>query len=640
MTLGMIDHRLKEYYEEELRFLRKLGADFARQHEEIADALRLEPNRCDDPHVERLLEGFAFLAARIHRRIDDDFTEISQALLNVIYPHYLRPLPSMSVVEFQPDPGQGSSAAGFEVEAGRTLVAPPTRGVRCRFRTCYDTTLWPVDIKEAQWQAPHELDLGGQARELAACLRLRLRCQGDLTFQELEGFERLRLFLNGDLAFVSDLYELLDNNCARVLLRTVDGSDGTPPLSLPRSCLRPVGFGEDEGMLALPRRSFLGYRLIQEYFTFPYKFFFFDLSGLGRLSSSGFGNEVEILFLIRPFEGADRDQALARFVTPETIRLGCTPITNVFEGESEPVRLNQRRPEYLIRARGSKEFPPEIYSVDEVAAVTPSAPKRVPFEPFFSYRHRVGGANGGMFWHERRHPSSWLPGAATDVSLAFVDQVGSTIYPEFPSATARLTCFNGTLPSKLSIGRERGDLDLEGGGAPIRGVLALMHPTEPIQPPLDGSLHWRLVSQLSLNYLSLVGEQAARGGGSSLSERSEAPDTGAPLRELLRLYNFGDSSVGEKHVRGIVAVESEPWYARVRGEHGLSFARGRRVRIDFDEDQFSGGGIYLLASVLERFLSLYSSMNSFCALVARVRSKHKTYTLREWEPRAGNRPLI
>jgi type VI secretion system protein ImpG len=637
----MIDHRLKEYYEEELRFLRRLGADFARQHQEIADALRLEPNRCDDPHVERLLEGFAFLAARVHRRIDDDFTEISQGLLNVVYPHYLRPIPSMSVVELQLDPAQGAATAGFTVEAGRTLVAPPTRGVRCRFRTCYDTTLWPVEVVEARWQSPHELDLGGHARDLAACLRVRLGCQGDLTFEGLPDFDRLGFFLNGDLALVSALYELLDNSCTGILARAVSGSAKTgTPVMLPKAALQPMGFGEDHGMLPNPRRSFQGYQLLQEFFTFPYKFLFFELSHLERMRATAPGKVVDLIFLIGPFEGADRDQPLGRFVSRETIRLGCTPVVNLFEGEAEPVRLSQRRPEYLIRARGSKEFPPEIFSVDEVHAVSPSAPRRIPFAPFYSYRNRSLDSEGGLFWFERRHPSSWLPGGATDVSLAFVDQGGATIYPEFPSATAQLTCFNGRLPSQLSIGAERGDLDLEGGGAPLRAILTLMHPTEPIQPPLDGSLHWRLISQLSLNYLSLVSDDPMKGPGDRVGEGGGRPRSGAPLRELLRLYNFGDSSIGEKHVRGITKVGSEPWYARVRGEQGLSFARGRRVSVEFDEDQYSGGGIYLLASVLERFLALYANMNSFTALLARVRSKHKTYTLREWEPRAGHRPLV
>ena len=636
----MIDPRLKDYYEEELRFLRRLGAEFAQQHEEIADGLRLEPNRCDDPHVERLLEGFAFLAARIHRRIDDDLAEVGQSLLTLVYPHYLRPIPSMSVVEFQPDPDQGGPSSGFRIEAGRSLVAPPTRGVRCRFRTCYDTTLWPVEVVQAKWQAPHELDLGSHSRELTAGLRLRLKCQGDLTFQELGGLESLRFFLNGDLTLVSALYEALDNACTGVLLRSGEEGGRGPTARLPRESLRPVGFAEDEGLLPYPGRSFLGFRLLQEYFTFPYKFFFIDLMGLDRLRTVAQGNTAEVVFLIGPLEGPDRDQALSRFVNKDTIRLGCTPVVNLFEGESEPVRLNQKRTEYNLRARGSKEFPPEIFSVDEVSAVTPSAPRRIPFASFFSYGNREAGEGPGRFWHERRHASTWLPGGATDVSLAFVDQAGTTVYPEFPSASAKLTCFNGRLPSMLSMGKEQGDLDLEGGGAPLRAVVALMHPTEPIQPPLDGSTHWRLISQLSLNYLSLVGEDSPERFRANRAPQISKPRSGAPLRELLRLYNFGDSGTGEKHVQGITAVDSEPWYARVRSEQGLSFARGRRIVIQLDEDHFSGGGIYLFASVIERFLAMYTSMNSFSALVARVRSKQKTYTLREWQPRAGHRPLI
>lgn len=192
----------------------------------------------------------------------------------------------------------------------------------------------------------------------------------------------------------------------------------------------------------------------------------------------------------------------------------------------------------------------------------------------------------------------------------------------------------------LSMGSAKGDLDLEGGGAPLKATVALMHPTEPIQPPLDGSIQWRLISQLSLNYLSLVGEDSPEHWRDKNAPADGKPRSGAPLRELLRLYNFGDSSTGEKHVQGITAVNSEPWYARVRGDQGLSFARGRRIVIDLDEDNFSGGGVYLFASVLERFLAMYASMNSFSALVARVRSKQKTYTLREWQPRAGFRPLI
>ena len=310
-------------------------------------------------------------------------------------------------------------------------------------------------------------------------------------------------------------------------------------------------------------------------------------------------------------------------MTRDTFRLGCTPVVNLFEIESEPIRITHRRHEYLVRAKGAtKEFSPEVFSVDSMEAVVGGSPQRVALEPFFSYRNRGAKGAAPVFWYSRRFLSSWLEDGATDVSVAFAAAEGNTLLPAFPSVSAQLTCFNGTLPTKLPIGSDA-DFHAEGGGgSALQRIVSLIHPTEPVQPPLGTSTFWRIISQFSLNYLSLV-----EGGGEA-------------LRELLRLYNFGDREIGEKHISGISGVDSEPWYARVRGEHGLSFARGRKVTMEFDEGLYSGGGIYLFASVLERFLGLYSSMNSFSKLVARVRSKQKVYTLREWEPRAGQKPLL
>ncbi len=618
----MREEGLKDYYEQELRYLRELGKEFAGQHGEVAEGLRMEAGQWVDPHVERLLEGFAFLAARVHRRMDDDFLELSQGLLNVVYPHYLRPIPSMSVVMMEVDPDQGLSS-GLAIEAGQNLVSPPAKesGVRCRFRTCYPTKLWPIKVAGAKWQSPHGLDLGRREKDITAALSLTLECQGGLRFDELE-MDDLRFYLDGDLSLTTSLHEVLDNNCHEVLVR--DSADpGRPPVVLPGSSLVPVGLGEDEGMLPLPRSSFLGYRVIQEFFTFPWKFLFLDLKGLGALKGSDFGSSIEIVFLFRSFPDPDRQEALERGVTRDTVRLGCTPVVNLFQTESEPIRVDQRRTDYLVRPKGAtRDFSPEVFSIDSMDAVVGGAPQKIPLEPFFSYRSRTSRTETPVFWHFRRFPSNWLDDGATDVSVNFVDPAGETIYPAFPSVTAGLTCFNGTLPTKLPIGT---DVDFHaegGGGSALKRIVSLMHPTPSIQPPLDSSVFWRIVSQFSLNYLSLV------------------EDGGEALRELLLLYNFGDEEIGKKHVEGITRVGSEPWYARVRGEHGLSFARGRKVTIEFDDSFYSGGGIYLLASVLERFLGLYSSMNSFSKLVARVRSKQKTYTLREWHPRAGQKPLL
>lgn len=619
----MSEEGLKDYYEQELRYLRELGREFAQRHGEVAGGLRMEAGQWADPHVERLMQGFAFLAARIHRRLDDDFAKICEALLNVIYPHFLRPIPSLSVVQLELDPDQGITS-GLEVEAGQSLVSPPTKegGIRCRFRTAYPVTLWPLRVTDASWQTPHGLGLGGQARESAACLSLKLEALGGHEFSDLQ-IHGLRFYLDGDLHFTSTLFELLDNNCTEILVRRGD-DDGSPTLRLPSTALEPVGFEADEGLLPLPRSSFLGFRLIQDYFAFPQKFMFFRLSGLERLSRADLGTSAEILFLIRRFEGSERQDILERGVNRDTIRLGCTPVVNLFSSESEPIRLDHKTSDYLIRAKGAaREFSPQVFSIDDMEAVVGSRPQRVPLDPFFSFRRRDRSGGFPVFWVPRRFPSEWLKEEdATDVRVSFVDPAGGTIYPDFPSASARLTCFNGDLPTKLGIGSDR-DFHPEGGeGSALTRITSLMHPTPPVHPPTGPKNYWQLVSQFSLNYLSIVDEGTAA------------------LREVLSLYNFGDRDVGEKHIRGIANVSSQPWSAPVHGEGGLSFARGRKITIDFEEDNFSGGGIYLFASVLERFLALYANLNSFTKLEARVRSKNRVFPLREWHPRAGLKPLL
>lgn len=615
----MSDIGLRDYYEQELRYLREAGNEFGEAHSDIAGRLRFKGGDADDPHVERLLQGFAFLAARVHARIDDDFSEICQALLNLVYPHYLRPIPSFSIVEFEPD--KGAPTAGFKIPAGASLVSPPADGVRCRFRTCYDTEVWPLRVTDAAWQSARGSGTASRGADVSALLRVRLETaeQQDLSALEIDS---LRFHLAGDLPMVSELFELLDNNCAGVLFRDVRGDGTLKPL--PDARLRPIGFSVSETLLPSPGRAFHAYQLLLEYFAFPKKFMFLELEGLEALRQSNLGDSVELLFQIRSFPGSERQEMLERSVNAGTVRLGCSPVVNLFPLE-ERLRLNERQTEHLLRDQLPKGYPYRIFSVDEVTAITSDTSMRVPMSPLFSHRHRRGESDTGLFWHARRHASGWMGKDKTDVSLAFVDLRGKTIRPKYPTVVADITAFNGTLPNDvipITQAGEEGVLELETGGAPVRRIHVLERPTLPIEPALDGSFLWSLVSQLSLNYLSLI------------------ENDGQGLRELLRLYNFGRSEAGEEHVRGIAHVRTEPMYARVRGEHGVSFARGKKVQIEFEQERFPTGGIYLFASVIERFLALYATMNSFSALAADVRSKDQRYSLREWPPRAGERTLI
>lgn len=606
------------YYERELTFLRQMGAEFAGKYPKIASRLVLEPDKCEDPHVERLLEAFAFLAARVHLKIDDEFPEITEALLHILYPHYMRPIPSMSVAEFQVDPEQVKPESGLKVDAGSVLYSRPVGGVPCKFRTCYDITFWPVTVAEAEWKTPDRMQPPIKAPEAIGAVRLDLRCQGDLTFSKLS-LGSLRFYLNGEGNLIHTLYEVLSNNCTQIIVRDPTPKSKIPPVILRPECLRPAGFADNEGMLPYTRRSFVGYRLIQEYFCFPQKFFFVDLCGLEEVCAAGFGGAAEVIFLIGPFERSDRRQVLELGVSARTFRLGCAPIVNLFNQTAEPILLDHARFEYPVVPDVSRRAAMEVFSVDDVVSVNPKDQDVLRYEPFYSFRHGAAREKQQAFWHAVRRPSGRRNDEGSEMFVSLVDLTGRPIEANVESLTVRTTCTNRDLPSRLPFGNEAGDFQLE-GAAPVKKIVALIKPTDTLRPPLGKNALWRLISQLSLNYLSLVGEGR------------EA------LQEILRLYNFTGSAYSEKQIDGIVRLESRRHFARVVSEDGVAFARGTRVEMDFDEEQFVGGGVYLFAAVLECFLGLYCSMNSFSQLVARTRQRKEI--LKQWPPRAGRKILL
>jgi type VI secretion system protein ImpG len=377
---------LQEKYEDELRYLRRMGAEFAEKYPKIASRLLLEADRCEDPHVERIIESFAFLAARIHLKLEDEFPEITEALLSILYPHYLRPIPSVSVVEFQLDPEQGKLSTGLPIPRESMLYSRPVAGFPCKFRTCYDITLWPIRVAEAQWMTPDRLRPAVKAPDAVAALRVQLDCLPDASFENI-GMKSLRFYLNGEGSLIYSMYELLFNNCTQVVVRDLTPKSKKSPISLSSNQLRAVGFSEDESLLPYPRRSFAAYRLLQEYFSFPEKFLFFDLAGLDQLALAGFKDKVELIFLISPFERDDRQQMLELGVSPRVLRLGCSPIINLFPVAAEPILLDQTSYEYPIVPDVRRRHSYEIFSVDGVVSPDPHSDQLTQFEPFYRFRH-------------------------------------------------------------------------------------------------------------------------------------------------------------------------------------------------------------------------------------------------------------
>ena len=372
-------------------------------------------------------------------------------------------------------------------------------------------------------------------------------------------------------------------------------------------------------MLPYPRRSFIGYRLLQEYFTFPEKFFFLDLTGLEDVWASGFKDRAELVFLIGPYDQNQRKQMLELGVTDKTFRLGCAPIINLFNQTAEPILLDQRKYEYPIVPDVRRPNATEVFSVDEVVSIDPQNRETMVFEPFYSYRHATIRDKKQTFWLAHRRPSGRTNDDGSEMTISLVDLSSRPVLPDTDALTIRTTCTNRDLPARLPFGNEAGDFEMETSSA-VKRIVALKKPTGTLRPQTGRSVLWRLISHLSLNYLSLV------------EEGKEA------LQEILKLYNFTDNAYTDKQIEGIVSIRSSKSFSRVLSEYGITFARGTRVEMELDEEQFVGVGVYLFASIVERFLGLYVSLNSFSQLV--LRSKQRKEVIREWPPRAGHRLLL
>jgi type VI secretion system protein ImpG len=608
------------YYERELTYLRQMGGEFARKYPKVAGRLLLDPDRCDDPHVSRLLEGFALLAARVHRRIDDDFPEISESLTRIIHPGYLRPIPSMTIVECQPDPAQGKKTAGMRIPRGTPLVSKATvEGLPCRFLTGYDVDLWPFSVASAEWRQPERMQRPPRSStgvQAVAAARLRLRCQRDVVFTGLP-LTRLRFHLAGDASVVYSLYELLSEDCIEIQLR--DPKDELKLISLEPARLRMVGFEADESLLPFVRRSMDGHRLLQEYFAFPEKFLFFDLEGLEPLAQSGFGEEAEIVFLFSSFERTERQQVLELGVNERTFRLGCTPAINLFAQTAEPILLNQTRHEYTIIPDNRHALVMEIFSVEEVIATNPRLRQSVVLEPMHAFRHQTRNRNDLAFWVATRHLNELGEREPSTMTISVVDLMGNFTDPEADVLMVKTLCTNFDLPSRFPVGSESGDFEAVGHAA-AKTVIGLRRPTPSVNPPGGPGELWRLISLLSLNYLSLD------------------EDGRTAMQEILRLHNLSDSTASENQVGSILKMKSSPIFALVDSAYGLVPARGTHVEMEFDEQQFTGSGLYLFGAVLDRFLAGYASMNSFAQLTAR--STLRKEALGKWPPRAGTQALL
>ncbi len=588
-------------YNDELAALRRRASRFAEQFPKIAGRLRLGDDVADDPHVERLVQSFAYSAARVRQKLDDELPELTDGLLETLYPHYLAPIPSMSIVRFQP---ADTLATLSTVPRHAEMLAEPISGEACRFRTSQPVEIAPVTLESAALlglplKAP-QLPAGGAA----ACLRLTVRTNGNAGVGGIEttGLKRLRFHVASPWRKASALLELIVNHAVGVALaRHADDPDA---IFMPADAVRQAGFAEDETILPYPASSFVGYRLLTEFFAFPQKFLFFDVFGLDRFR----GEKLDIYIYLD-----EADQALERSVEAADFELFATPVVNLFRQACEPIVIDGTRTEYRLLPDSRRQHTREIYAVDSVRLSARRGGDEVACEPFFSRSLR--GKSGSIYWQtSRRFDADDRTG---DIDIAFVDEGRHALGPRDLVASIDAVCLNRDLPTRLPFGGGHPRLQLASGHEAVGGLAALSPPTQPIRLVESEGRAWRLMSHLQLNHLSLFD----RDGGA--------------LKDILSLYAFRDAPETKLLIDSICGLDARPSTARLANG---GMVPGLDIAVDFDPATIDRPSAYLFGAILDRFFSLYASINSFTRLTVSI--KGRSSPVARWPARAADRPLL
>ncbi|WP_370981171.1 type VI secretion system baseplate subunit TssF [Agaribacterium sp. ZY112] len=607
--------KLLYHYEKELAFIQKSAGEFAKQHPSAAARLQLSGDTVDDPLVARLLSGFAFQNARIQQKLADDFPELTDALLETLYPHYLRPLPSMAVVQFNPELDLDAPA---RVDKNTLLETDSFQGQTCRFKSSYPVDIVPIKVDSAQLMprpfiAPGSNDIAGAS----AVLKLSLKSLSpDLSIGEM-GLNALRFFLRGQPQHVYPLYELLLTKCLRVVV--AKGETDNKPVFLDPGMVQQVGFNQDEGLLPYPDSSFSGYRLLTEYFAFPEKFQFLDFTQLDEAINEHYGDSLNLYFYL-----TESDTELEHQIDASIFALGCTPVVNLFDHTADPIPLTHTESNYHIVPDARRCDGLEVYSV-ESAGATDTDGNYTPYRPFYGIQHSRNSEQQAAFWLTRRreviegeHRNE--PASEMDISLVDLNFNPHEISDQ--TLDLKLVCSNRNLPRKLQTGQGQPYMQVVDGEAPAERISCVVNPTPTIRPPMRERGYWRLISHLNLNHLSL-----SNGGGSTDA-----------IKEILRLYDFRDSASTRNMIESVLKMQTKSITAPIQIEGLVSLCRGTQIDLDLDPIMLSGTSPLIFASVLERFFGLYCSINSFTRLIVRLSGKDGE--LKRWPPRAGEKALI
>lgn len=565
-----MDDLILRYYESEMRYLREAGKEFAKIHPDRAGQLNLDRVGDRDPYVERLFEGFAFLTGRLRQKIDDDLPELTESLVNLLWPHYLRLIPSLSIVELTPN---YSTLSRQEIIPKGLQVQTEPIGqarTRCQYRTTQSVTLQPIEMTSAKLGVHHD------GRSM---ITLRLSFSELADFEQLD-LSKLRLYLNADGPIASALHHALTQHVASIHLRYSTQPETRHYL---QGKITPVGFSAEDRLWLKADNAFAGYQLLLEYFAFREKFMFVDLHGLKINEVPEHCRYIDIELILNQSWPSDMP------FDHDNICLHCVPVINLFDMEADPVVVNQLESEYLLRPLLRQDGHVEIHSVEHVEAITRNG--RYRYVPFTSFKHR-----GGMLRHdapERYYHTRVRKGASGLHDTWLI--LGGKIWDrnedlEVETLSLRITGTNGMLPRKAL--RNARISELCSAQNSIAKVRNLCSPTLPCYPPTEDRFYWRVLSHLAPNYLSLMNAEVLRG--------------------TLALYDWTDNELNRRRLEGIVDV-SHRMIKRI--EKGM-LQRGIEIEVTINSHQFTGeGDVMLFGELLHQFFALYADVNLFTQLV-------------------------
>jgi type VI secretion system protein ImpG len=633
-----MDRRLLNHYNNELHFMHEMGAEFAHSFPKIAARLGIENEQCADPYVERLLEGFAFLTARVQLKIEEEFPKFCQQLLSMVYPDYLAPMPSMAVVQMLPDPDDASTAEGFVLERGIRLRSALGAEMQtsCVYTTAQEVTLFPMKVNHAEYLGNRAsmANLGIKPeRNVSAGIRIEFKTLGGIGLEELQ-LDEIPLYLGGSGHIPLWLYEqILNNVCG---LSVVTGGKGNgKAVTLPVENLSRMGFGADEALLNYRSRSFDGYRLLREYFAFPERYRFINIRGLGDALADVEGESFDIVIHL-----SERRNELENVVDARNFLMFCTPAVNIFPKRADRIHINDRDYEFHVVPDRSKPMDFEIYQVLGVTGYGTQAQDSQAFLPFYGMSDELPAEEQAAFYTVQRKPrimssrqraqgarSAYL---GQEVFISLVDANEAPYATDLTQLGVKTLCTNRDLPMLMPLGQKGGDFTLE-VNAPVEVIRCVAGPTRPGQASsggdpgeetMTGDYAWRIISHLSLNYLSLIDQDPEEGASA--------------LRELLGLYS-SYSTLSDRQINGILSIKSRPVTRRLPIQGPISFGRGLEIVLVLEEAAFEAGGMFLFGSVLEEFFSKYVSVNNLTETVVR---SDRDIEIARWPVRMGTRPRL